>query len=180
MKLKCIHHKNLVMIPADQVPMPPTPERVAVGVETVQINNSEGAAEGVVDGAEAAVPFEQPTHPIDPAFERLMTIRRVRRFPISFASNTIFNFGVVRFLMWPTHFRLYSWAVMSLDTALDMYNVTKRDFIWRITATSYIKVDANMREPQFVIIYYADQIWTMIYKNSIRKEERLRRMRFIY
>ena len=70
--------------------------------------------------------------------------------------------------------------MMPLDTALDMYSVTRRDFIWRKAVSSYIKVGENMREPKFVVIYYADRIWTVIYKNSIRGEECLRRMRFVY
>ena len=72
--------------------------------------------------------------------------------------------------MWPTHFSLYSWAVMSLEAALQMYSLTTRDFIWRSADSSYIKVSVNMKKPQFVIIYYADRIWTLIYKNSIRAQ----------
>ena len=44
------------------------------------------AAEGVEEGVEANIPLKSASQPIDPAFERLMNIRRVRYFPISFAS----------------------------------------------------------------------------------------------
>ena len=154
--------------------------KALVAEEKLQLNLAEGFAEGAAEGAEPNTSLENASQPSDPAFERLMTIRRVRYYPISFASITLFNFGVVRFLMLPTHFLLYSWAVVSLEAALEMYSVTTRDFIWRSADSSYIKVSVNMREPQFIIIYYADRIWTLIYKNSIRGEERLRRMRFVY
>ena len=109
----------------------------------------------------------------------LLFLQRRYPYPLRIEPPQGFRHAVIGFLMWPRYYRSYSWEHMDLPTALTFYGVQNRRLEWRPRSWG-MQPRSDLRKPLFIVIFYGDAMWALIYKQDLRRVERRRRHQFFF
>ena len=150
-------------------------EDVENSVEGQEAENIEGGASAEEPGSGGAVQLVRFIENEG----ALLYLRRRCSYPLRIEPPQGFRYAVIRFLLWPGYYRSYSWEHMDLPTALTSYGAQNRRLEWRPRSWG-MQPRSGLRKPLFIVVFYGDIMWALIYKQDLRREERRRRRRFIF